>query len=234
LIFLLCLESTGKTESFSTASAGRFDSQSALASEAASRQSFARIGKEFMAFPRLSQNNPEQDSVMVLPYAPAAVALTFIGFLCVSVSRDRKAWFSAMLGLFTISQCGIKCVLRAAGREFSNSECGSYEHAICKPDRQMFNGSIVSSLRYLGLLHRLAEIPDRAVETCFANVVKGLSRLVAPYQASSTFYRPDSIASDQEAISAIWSEFIMSLCRQRILAQLARGPPVSISNAAFT
>lgn len=171
---------------------------------------------------------------MVLPYAPAAVALTFIGFLCVSVSRDRKAWFSAMLGLFTISQCGIKCVLRAVGHEFSNSECGSYEHAICKPDRKVFYGSIVSSLRYLGLLHRLAEIPDHGVEKYLASVVKGISRLVSPHQTSSTLNRSDSIASDQEAVSAVWSEFIMSLCRQRILAQLARGPPVSISNAALT
>jgi hypothetical protein len=122
---------------------------------------FARIGRAMVdsdAFAPAA--GAELADVKRLPAAPAAVAMTLVGFLCVSLARDRRVWLGLACGLIWLAQAGVtaapQLLRRMCGRAAAEAAeaCGCVHFdGVGRP-----SGCDVS-VRYVGLLRRLAAIP---------------------------------------------------------------------------
>ena len=77
---------------------------------------FARIGRAMVdsdAFAPAA--GAELADVKRLPAAPAAVAMTLVGFLCVSLARDRRVWLGLACGLIWLAQAGVTAARSCCG-----------------------------------------------------------------------------------------------------------------------
>ena len=53
-------------------------------------------------------------SAMVLPAAPASGLLTFVGFICISLIRNRRIWLAGFAGLSLAGQTGTQTVVSSS------------------------------------------------------------------------------------------------------------------------
>jgi len=133
---------------------------------AASQTHLAEIGKQVLdpehyAHPLSLPANPQAKA---LPAVPATIVLTLFGFLCVSITRDRRAWLALAGGILWLGQAGIQTVPQLANRICARSirrstanKCLSFSHTIAVQPT-----SRDEQTTYAGLLHKLAAIPHSA------------------------------------------------------------------------
>ncbi len=130
------------------------------------RTELANLGKEFLQPPENSAGllNVSNNSVKLLPAVPATALMLLTGFLCVSLYRDRRVWLMAMMGLLWAGQTGIQTIPRLA-YHFSHKNHAkqqirtelAYPYYLRIPHRLQCD---IEGIRYIGLLHHLAGIPD--------------------------------------------------------------------------
>ena len=188
------------------------------------------IGAEFLQPPAspVGLTNGPSNAVKPLPAVPAAMLMFLIGFLCVSLVRDRKIWLTALAGLFWAGQAGIQALPQLALRlgHANHSEqrpCTELTHPYCIENSLRLRSDIEDT-RYIGLLHYLAGIPG-ADTACTNNKLLGCC-----YKHTHTF----QTVILSEKFSLNWSlKCLVSETRQLIcfspafiFAQLARGPPL--------
>ena len=103
--------------------------------------------------------------VKSLPAAPGAIFMGMIGFLIVTLVRDRKFWMSVFAGLIVIGQIGILSVPRFAARLTQNKQqvaslkTGNFLSLKLDNVVEEKNAEIT---HYIGLLRRLAGSPEDA------------------------------------------------------------------------
>ncbi len=90
--------------------------------------------------------------------------MSLIGFLCVSLVRDRRLWASAVILIFVLSQIGIHALPRLTAR-LSNSNLFPKETIAANVYPSILDdssdcGELFANRQYIGLLHRLAGSPD--------------------------------------------------------------------------
>ena len=114
----------------------------------------------------VGESNPRVNAqVKSLPPAPGAVIMGLIGFLIVTLVRDRKFWMSLFAGLVVIGQAGILSVPRIAARLTQNKQQVAplttdnflilkWENVVEKNNAELTH--------YIGLLRRLSGSPDDA------------------------------------------------------------------------
>jgi len=106
--------------------------------------------------------------VKSLPAAPGAIFMGMIGFLIVTLVRDRKFWMSVFTGLIVIGQIGILSVPRIAARLTQNKQqvasltTGNFLSLKLDNVVEEKNAEIT---HYIGLLRRLAGSPEDANHT---------------------------------------------------------------------
>jgi hypothetical protein len=116
--------------------------------------------------------------VKVLPAVPAAVVMTLLGFLCVTLARDRRAWLGLAGGLICLGQAGTltapQLMRRICTRAIpETARQSSYVHECAVSDGP---GGLDETLRYVALLRKLAGIP---VQDCgLARVASRAHRLL--------------------------------------------------------
>lgn len=126
----------------------------------------AAIAAEFLKPPAYLTDSPLTSPVYAkpLPAVPAASFMALIGFICVSLVKDRRVWLAALTGLLWVGQTGIyalpQLVLRLghanhSGKQFSAEV--AYSNYLLSSNRRR---SDIEGTRYIGLLHHLAGIPD--------------------------------------------------------------------------
>ena len=101
--------------------------------------------------------------VKPLPAVPGAVFMVLVGFLCVSLVKDRKVWLAALAGLLWAGQAGVQAVpqlvLHLGHRNHIEQQLHpeiTYPYDLENSDRLR---SDVEGTQYIGLLHHLAGIP---------------------------------------------------------------------------
>ena len=191
-------------------------------------------------------NSTDQVHARSLPAVPAAVLMSIIGFLCVSLVNDRKIWLSVIVGIILLSQAGIKTLPRLTARLAQGRFAGTHSGA----DVAVNSIHIDSSFRwfsdqpdrqYIGLLHRLAASPDD--ERDITNILKrgqkisdklnGMLSDVFSYSARRDITSPQpAIISSQRNFNPLacnlaerFTSFIY-FSPAFIFANLARGPPI--------
>lgn len=99
-----------------------------------------------------------------LPAVPAAFLMALIGFICVSLVKDRRVWLTALTGLLWAGQTGIQAlpqlVTYLSPKKYVKQD--SLIEPLCF--HQIENSSRLRSdiegTQYIGLLHHLAGIPN--------------------------------------------------------------------------
>jgi len=101
---------------------------------------------------------------LCLPTLPPAVGMVLIGFMCVSLVRDRKTWVAVLAGLLWVGQTGIWALPQLSlriSRKVNNSQPIEPALADLYSLRDGFNPANYSEQkRYTGLLHYLEGIPQ--------------------------------------------------------------------------
>ncbi len=109
-------------------------------------------------------NSSQADAVKFLPAVPTAVLMVLIGFLCVSLVRDRRVWLTALSAILWIGQAGIRTVPQLASHLCPRTHAGKYFasgaadlYLLKNTDRARCD---IEDTRYISLLNYLAGIPD--------------------------------------------------------------------------
>jgi len=186
-----------------------------------------------------------------LPPVPAALIMGLVGFLCVSMVRDRRTWLAGLAAVLWVGQFGVTVVPRVAvtlvpkptHRRASPKHWNTYH--IRKSRRTRANNE---GTAYIGLLYRLAGIPTSNIRNgkvpAFSGTysahffsdrantqptgLRGLFTLRAPERSAliRELYLPDVVFNGR----ADPAEHILGFSPAFSFAELPRGPPVPASD----
>ena len=141
----------------------------------------ASISEEFNKPPvRYGKSTATAIVVKTLPPAPGTLLMVLVGFLCVSLVKDRRIWLATLSGLLWAGQAGISLLpqlaLNVSGRALSEKQSSShYISRLYEPKHPNRLRSDIEGTRYVGLLRHLAGIPND--ETSSMPLVKMLHKL---------------------------------------------------------
>lgn len=103
-----------------------------------------------------------------LPTVPGALSMVAIGFFCVSLVKDRRIWLAGLAGLVWTGQAGTNVLPQLAlhlshGNNSKRQSYEDYSGLACQHHPEDSSNRLRSDIegtKYIGLLHRLAGIPD--------------------------------------------------------------------------
>lgn len=127
----------------------------------------AGLGSDFLK-PPVDFTGAAQSTVQVqpLPAVPGALLLALTGFLCVSLVKDRRFWFTALAGLLWVGQAGIQSVPNLAlrlGHRIHNHHRVSADLVYPYLLENSRLRSDIEGTQYIGLLRHLAGIPHKKI-----------------------------------------------------------------------
>lgn len=109
-------------------------------------------------------NSSQANAVKFLPTVPTAVLMVLVGFICVSLVRDRRVWLTVLSATLWINQAGIRTVPQLASHLCPRTHTGRYSatgtiafYPIEDTDRARCD---IEGTKYISLLNYLAGIPD--------------------------------------------------------------------------
>ena len=126
----------------------------------------ASISEEFNKPPvRYVKSTATAIVVKTLPPAPGTLLMVLVGFLCVSLVKDRRIWLATLSGLLWAGQAGISLLpqlaLNVSGRGLSENQLSSrYVARLCESKHSNRLRSDIEGACHVGLLNHLAGIPN--------------------------------------------------------------------------
>lgn len=181
-----------------------------------------------------------------LPAVPATFFMALIGFICVSLVKDRRVWMAALTGLLWAGQTGIgalpQLALRLSHGNHSDKQFSAevdYLNYFLNSDRPR---SDIEGTQYIALLHHLEGIPDSTTSLfqmmsflqkqesrkltiqlcCRTNEPKNTN----PFQSQSAFLSKQySLNSLFNCLTSQVKQFIC-FSPAFIFENLPRGPPI--------
>jgi hypothetical protein len=123
----------------------------------------ASVAAEFLKPPAAADQQVSSISVKSLPPVPGALFLGLAGFLCVSLVKDRRVWFTALAGLFWLGQTGFAALPQLASHLRSKKQIQQSSPNLIYVSELEGSYRLRSDLegtQYIGLLRHLAGIPD--------------------------------------------------------------------------
>lgn len=191
------------------------------------------------AYPVITQNN----NAKTLPAVPGAVFMAIIGFMCVSLVRDRRVWLSVCVGIIVFSQAGVKTLPKLTARLARGRLCNEQASAVVAVNSLHVDDSFnwlsdQPDRQYIALLHRLAASPDH--DYAFTAIIPGPRRLNLPPGLSDPaglYVRQGTISSPpimpvHASSNLLAGRFLEQIASYScfspafIFSNLARGPPL--------
>ncbi len=187
-----------------------------------------------------------RNNIRKLPAVPGAVLLGLMGFLCVTLVRDRKTYLAVFIAMVSLGQQGMYAVPELAVRfgyagHIAKHSLEAKSHNVYLPNIA-FGERNSEERNFLGLLRRLAAIPGHA--HIFANInirhggnkrFKGgllLLEEAGPFYASKRAIPSVAAAPSIQSILSPLTEFpaerfihAISFSPAFTFTRLARGPP---------
>jgi hypothetical protein len=162
--------------------------------------------------------------VKSLPAVPRALLMALTGFLWVSLIKDRKVWLAALTGILCVGQAGIQALpqLALSLSHRNHIEQQSPEeliHTYCLANSSRLRSDI-EGIRYIGLLHHLAGIPND-------NLTR-YSRLLQTSRISKSQLALLSVQYNLNPLFECWAYHAQQHTRFSpafIFQNLPRGPP---------
>jgi len=185
----------------------------------------------------------QSDHVKNLPAIPGAVLMGIVGFLCVSLVRDRKVWVAVFVGIIVLSQVGVKTLPKLTAHlargKLNDRQAATVAANPIRLDHSFNWLNDLEDRHYIGLLHRLAGSPDG--DSAFGNIIREANRGKTDRKLSDggfLFASQDKISS-QPAIIPVQCSFnpLAGNLSKRIISficfspafifnNLGRGPPI--------
>ncbi len=129
----------------------------------------------------------QQSSIRSLPALPGAILMGAIGFLAVTMVRDRKFWMSVFARLILLSQAGVQTVPKLTNRlargwlPVKRPRASATD--LYNSDRSLWPVGSFERTHYMGLLHRLAGSNDHGDD--FINITPGINTGDRVYRLTS-------------------------------------------------
>ena len=127
----------------------------------------AQAAAEFLKPPPAFTDSPDlPNGAKTLPAVPGALLMGIIGFLCVSLVKDRRFWLAALTGLLWLGQTGIQAVPQLAVRISHKNHIEQQFDTELNYPYYLENSrtrSDIEGTQYIGLLRHLAGIPDNTL-----------------------------------------------------------------------
>ena len=170
-----------------------------------------------------------------LPAVPAAFFMALIGFICVSLVKDRRVWIAALTGLLWAGQTGIGAIPQLALGLSHGNRCNkrfsaevAYSNYILNSDRQR---SDTEGTRYIGLLRHLEGIPTKEKRP---HVKRGAKYLAPPLRRGLLQFEVPQLAIIKLLPEIILPTNCLALRAEQficfspafIFENLPRGPPI--------
>jgi hypothetical protein len=172
--------------------------------------------------------------------------MVLTGFLCVSLVKDRKLWLGALAGLLWAGQTGIQAIPKLTAYISSKKHIQRKSHTntvrLHQFEESLRLRSDNEGTKYIGLLHRLAGIPNTTMSLSLRASLQSLraqrSNLIVSLKQASSARTNCNLAAPQFAITHLSFLLIQATnclapgAKQYIhflpgftFAHLARGPP---------
>jgi len=85
----------------------------------ANNPEISRLAILYPATMDVPASEPTSVSAMLLPATPASGLLTLVGFMCISLIRDRRIWLAGFAGLSLVGQTGTQAVVSSSRNDDS-------------------------------------------------------------------------------------------------------------------
>ncbi|MHC4323112.1 MAG: hypothetical protein ACYSUX_02445 [Planctomycetota bacterium] len=131
----------------------------------------ATISKEFHKLPvRFGELPVKATGVKSMPPSPGTLLMVVVGFLCVSLVKDRRFWLAVLAGLLWAGQAGFSLLPQLAtnvnGRGQSVKQVSSCSvECLFKPENPFRLRSHIEGTSYIDLLRHLAGIPGASTSS---------------------------------------------------------------------
>ena len=184
-----------------------------------------------------------------LPAVPRAILMGIIGFLCVSLVRDRKVWVAALVLIFVLGQVGVQALPRLTAR-LTNGKLYHHKKTMAAAGSPLpspvwhSGGELAANRHFIGLLHRLAGSPEEASLTNHFLAGDGLwnraGQMFDALRGEQPFYRtlspmvfsqPAFLASRVEIplialLTVVNQDYISCFSPAFIFSNISRAPPI--------
>ncbi len=195
----------------------------------------SELGRAILRPPSGSQITVTSGNQRYLPALPSAIAMVLMGFICISLIQDRRAWLAVLAGLLWVGQTGIwalpELTSRLSRRVHSSQQVNTALAAPYPLGGGYYPDSYNEETQYAGLLYHLAGIPRDII--AFTNNRTVLIRHFSGVAGKDTRALHYAILESQFALSQL-SDCLVSGTRQFvcftpafIFNLIPRGPPIS-------
>ncbi len=202
---------------------------------------FAALAAEFHKPSVISSDSPAAViDTKSLPPVPGALLMALVGFLCVTLVRDRRFWLAGLLGLLWAGQTGFSFVPHLASRMTGEKQSEQHSSSskvggLCEPKHSFRRRGEVDGTCYAGLLRHLAGIPNCRTSAAFSGLFRSSqspegfaaqrfctrSRFVALAE-SLTFPRTEPGSGSVQSAIVRWA--LCSICASNCVAPSSRQP----------
>ena len=195
----------------------------------------AGVAAEFLKPPPAFTDSPAAPvGAKSLPAVPGALLMGLIGFLCVSLVKDRRFWLAALAGLLWLGQAGIQAVPQLAVRLSHRNHIARQLDTQLNYPYYLENSRLRSDIdgtQYIGLLRHLEGIPERKERP---HVKRGAKYLAPSLRRGFRQLKTTQFAIMGRAFHIIpvtncpaaQVEQFICFSPAFIFAQLPRGPPI--------
>ncbi|MBW8041226.1 MAG: hypothetical protein FVQ85_14655 [Planctomycetes bacterium] len=188
----------------------------------------AGVTAEFLKPPAAFTGSPAPPmGAKSLPAVPGALLMGLTGFLCVSLVKDRKFWLAALAGLLWLGQTGIQAVPHLAMHLSHRNHTGKQLDTLLTYPYHLENSgrmrSDIEGTKYIGLLHHLAGMPDRAIPFLFSKEYSPTKDQIRTPQFT-IIGLSSKIITENSCLAAKVEQFVY-FSPAFIFENLARGPP---------
>ena len=200
----------------------------------------ADIAAEFLR-PPADSVDPQTSFVRSLPAVPGTLLMVLTGFFYVSLVKDRRTWLTALAGLLWLGHAGIAALPQLACHLHSKKQI----EQLCSVNITHAHGfehssrlrSDIEGTKYIGILRRLAGIPDVIKSFSLHPLLPSLrmQRAFSPERGERTrsFGRipqsaiiyPSACPIKTATCPAAEAERVICFSPAFIFNNLARGPP---------
>jgi len=190
----------------------------------------SQITNPYVAF--ANSINSQKNYAKSLPAVPTALLMTLIGFICVSLVRDRRLWLAAFSGILWVSHTGFRAVPQLAShvcRTAHTIQQLTSTHNLCYSLENNARARCdIEGTGYIGLLSYLDGIPKtrnvlQPHQSAPSNASVKNQNKFQPYQFAIIRQLPFLISTTNcQALQTVQSFRLLS---KFMIHNLSRAPP---------
>ena len=165
-----------------------------------------------------------------MPSVPAAFLLVIMGFLCISLVRDRKTWLAILVALIGLGQLSISALpkfahkITDAAKSYDSSVLTTASNRMNLTTKKFRVRSNVEQTNYIGLLRKLSGIGDDNASyniNIYSHLIDLTNKVALSAENLSILASLEKLSPSLVQSNSIWLPFRASLA----ISYLPNAPP---------